>query len=101
MPPHGPGITGATHSHDPQYPDDNWNLYSMLDTTTTALNVTKPSDAVGIFKPFARRFDEQPEIISDADAEIIVIARFTSPVHIRKLMIIGGGEGVHHPSMLK
>ena len=101
MPPHGPGMMGATHSHDPQYPDDNWNLYAMLDPSTTALNVTKPTDAIGIFKPFAHRLMPQPEIISDADAEIIIVARFTSPVHVRKIMVIGGAEESHHPSMLR
>ena len=101
MPPHGPGFLGATHSHDPEFPDDNWNLYSMLEESTTALNVTKPEDAVGIFKPFAHRLNPQPELISDADAEIIVVARFTSPVHIRKLMVIGGQEEGHHPATLK
>lgn len=73
----------------------------MLDPSTTALNVTKPTDAVGIFKPFAHRLSPLPELISDADAEIIVFARFTSPVHIRKLMVIGGGDESHHPAQLK
>lgn len=101
MAPHGPGMTGATHSHDPEFPDDDWNLYTMLDPTSTALNVTKPQDAVGIFKPFARRFQPQPELISDADGEIIVILRFTSPVHVRKIMVIGGRGDEHHPSRLR
>lgn len=30
MPPHGPNVLGATHSHNPQYPDDEWNLYAWL-----------------------------------------------------------------------
>lgn len=30
MPPHGPGMIGGTHSHDPQYPDDDWNLYTHV-----------------------------------------------------------------------
>lgn len=94
---------GATHSHNPEYPDDNWNLYSMIDTTaSTALNVTRPNDAVGIFKPFVHRLTDEPALISDADEEIIVIVRFTSPVHIRKIMVIGGGsDDTQHPSSLK
>lgn len=73
MSPHGPGMTGATHSHNPEYPDDNWNLYSMIETTTaTALNTTRPTDTLGIFKPFALRISNEPELISDADEEIIV-----------------------------
>jgi hypothetical protein len=81
-------MLGAGHSHDPEYPDDDWNLYAMLDRDrTTALNVTNPAQAIGIFKPFAMRLTEQPSIISDADPEILVVAAFTSPVHIRKIMV--------------
>lgn len=104
MPPHGPGMAGAGHSHDPEFPDDDWNLYSMLDPqATTALNVTNPRDTIGIFKPHARRLTAEPMLISDADAQIIVVARFTSPVHIRKIMVIGSGvnEDLNHPSQLK
>lgn len=73
MPPHGAGMCGATHSHSHEYPDDNWNLYSMMDTTAvTALNVTRAGDAPGIFKPFAHRLSTEPELISDSDEEIIV-----------------------------
>lgn len=73
MPPHGPGMYGATHSHNPEYPDDNWNLYSMIESTTiAALNVTRPADAIGVFKPFVHRLLNEPELISDSDEEIIV-----------------------------
>jgi hypothetical protein len=73
MPPHGAGMSGATHSHNPEYPDDNWNLYSMIESTTVAaLNVTRPTDAIGIFKPFVHRLSNEPELISDSDEEIIV-----------------------------
>ena len=70
---------------------------------TTALNVIKPEHTLGIFKPHAMKLNELPEIISDADEEIIVIVRFTSPVHIRKLMVIGSGadDGAHYPSAMK
>lgn len=103
MAPHGPGMSNATHSHDPAYPDDDWNLYSMLEPSlTTALNVTRPEDCIGIFRPFVRRLEPVPVIVSDADEEVIVIARFISPVHIRKMMFIGGGDSPgHHPSTVK
>jgi hypothetical protein len=70
MPPHGPGMIGGTHSHDPEYPDDDWNLYTQVrisclaeltfllfftqldPETTTALNCSQPQDALGIFKVF-------------------------------------------------
>lgn len=101
MAPHGTGFSGTTHSHSEQYPDDTWNLYAMLDPSTTALNVTRPERAIGIFKPFVLRLEEEPQIMSDADAEIIVIARFTSPVHVRRIMIVGGGDPVYHPSQMR
>ena len=95
-------MTGAGHSHNPEYPDDSWNLYAMLDTNlTTALNATNSTDALGVFKPFARRLETNPQLISDADEELMIVAQFTSPVHIRKIMIIGGGENDKHPSQLK
>lgn len=100
--PHGHGMAGASHSHDEKYPDDNWNLYAMLDIQLTrALNVTQPNDVVGIFKPHVLRLQEEPKLISDADAEVIILARFTSPVSIRKIMVIGGSSEQHHPSSLR
>lgn len=103
MAPHGPGMSNATHSHDPEFPDDDWNLYSMLDPAlTTALNATRPTDAIGVFRPFARRLETNPLLVSDADEELMLVARFTSPVHIRKIMVIGGGSSAaHHPAVLK
>lgn len=102
--PHGPGFSGGLHSHNPEFPNDEWNLYSHIDTNlTSALNISNPiSDVLGIFKPFALRTTENPTIYSDADEEAMIIIRFVSPVHVRKLMVIGGGE-THdqHPSMLK
>lgn len=102
MPPHGPGMIGTSHSHDSRFPDDSWNLYSMLDPQTTkGLNISRPNDAIGIFKPHALKLENEPIVISDADAEIIIIARFTNPVSIRKIMVIGGGDDAFHPSVLK
>lgn len=95
-------MVGGGHSHDTKYPDDTWNLYAMLDAdAVTALNVTRPRDTIGIFKPHVHRFDEEPSIISDADAEVIVLITFTSPCSVRKIMIMGGGDEAHHPSRVK
>lgn len=93
---------GAAHSHDPEYPDDTWNLYSMLDSAgTRALNVTRPGDVLGIFKPYVRRLEEEPSLISDADAELILLLTFTSPVSVRKIMVIGGGPAEQHPAQMR
>ncbi len=95
-------MVGAAHSHDVRYPDDTWNLYAMLDTeTTSALNVTRPGDVLGIFKPFVKRLETEPILISDADDEIIIALRFTSPVTVRKLMIIGGPNINQQPARLR
>ena len=59
MPPHGPGFSGALHSHDAEFPDDDWNLYSMIDLEgVKALNATIPEDAARIFKPFVHRLSD-------------------------------------------
>ena len=40
-------------------------------------------------------------MVSDSDEELLIKVFFTSPVHVRKIMVIGGGEEDHHPSHLK
>ena len=66
------------------------------------MNVSRPAEAIGIFKPFVRRLEEQPSITSDGDPEIIVMVTFTSPVNLRKIMVIGGGDPMlNHPRQLK
>ena len=92
MAPHGPGFSGALHSHDAEYPDDDWNLYSMIDRENVVGLNLDGMNAMGVFKAFARRLEELPMIKSDADEEIMVTIRFTSPCHVRKLMFIGGGD---------
>ena len=103
MPPHGPGFSGALHSHDPEFPEDDWNLYSMVDREgIKALNVTLPDEAISVFRPFVRRLDESPAPLeSNCDEEMILVIPFTSPCHIRKLMIIGGGDNEQHPLTVK
>mmetsp|Transcript_5085 Transcript_5085/g.6447 ORF Transcript_5085/g.6447 Transcript_5085/m.6447 type:complete len:209 (+) Transcript_5085:18-644(+) len=97
---HGGGAAGAGHSHDTEYPDDNWNLYQHIDRCEV-LNAVAPCNAAGLFKPFVRRFDAEPFVLSDADEELLIKVTFVSPVHIRKIMVIGGGEEDQHPSSMK
>ena len=48
---HGHGQSGQSHSHDPEHPEDDWNLYALIDADlSTALNVTDVSSALSIFK---------------------------------------------------
>jgi len=50
---HGHGQGGHGHSHDPEHPEDDWNLYSLIDSSlTTGLNVTHQEDVIGVFKVF-------------------------------------------------
>lgn len=103
MPPHGPGMVGALHSHDPEFPDDDWNLYSHLDKEeTTSFNSDEPSQTMNIFRPFVRKLEPEPTLSSDADEELLVSAVFSSPANIRKLMFIGGGlSSSNHPNKVK
>lgn len=103
MPPHGPGFSGALHSHDAEFPDDDWNLYSMVDREgVQALNVTLPDEAISVLRPFVRRLDDLPAPLqSNCDEEMILVIPFTSPCHIRKLMIIGGGDDEQYPLTMK
>jgi hypothetical protein len=102
MPPHGPGFSGALHSHDAEFPDDDWNLYSMIDLEgVKALNATIPEDAARIFKPFVHRLSDTNALQSMCDEEMIIQIPFTSPCHIRKLMFIGSGDDDQHPFTIK
>mmetsp|Transcript_9989 Transcript_9989/g.33955 ORF Transcript_9989/g.33955 Transcript_9989/m.33955 type:complete len:225 (-) Transcript_9989:46-720(-) len=99
---HGPGMAGGSHGHGDNPEEVAYNLYQHLDPErTTALNATVPGDAIGVFKPHARRLEAEPRLLSDADEELLVIASFTSPVHIRRIVIIGSGPEGHHPSYVR
>lgn len=63
MGPHGGSFAGSSHSHSEQYPDDNWNLFCMLDSCT-GYNITRNEDAMGVFKPHARRLEVDPQVVS-------------------------------------
>jgi hypothetical protein len=97
---HGAGMAGAGHSHDSDQPEDSWNLYQHIERVD-ALNATVPADSAGIFKPHAYRLQTEPCLVSDSDEEILIKVSFASPVHIRRIMVIGGGEADHHPSSLQ
>jgi len=43
---HGPGMGGAGHSHDAEFPDDDWNLYQHLDEVRTRTTIKKGTAAV-------------------------------------------------------
>ncbi|CAK0904277.1 unnamed protein product [Prorocentrum cordatum] len=110
----------CAQSHDAEFPDDNWNLYQHIDTESSAvLNATVAGASAGevatrgslaaVLRPHERRFLRQPWLTSDADEELLLVLRFTSPVRVRKILIVGGGgesevegdeELAAHPSRL-
>jgi hypothetical protein len=100
---HGQGIGGAsTDSHDAENPEDAWNLYQHIDQEEiAALNAEEGMTAMSVFKPHARMIETEPKLVSDADEELIIVVPFTSPVHIRRLCVIGSGEEGSHPNYLK
>jgi|TARA_B110000208_G_scaffold168438_1_gene208589 hypothetical protein len=101
--PHGPGAVSNAHSHDPDYPEDNWNLYQHLEPELTRVfNAVRGVAATAVFKPFARRLEAGGDLESDADEELLVLAHFASPVNIRKIMVVGGSDDPErHPCELR
>mmetsp|Transcript_88278 Transcript_88278/g.285752 ORF Transcript_88278/g.285752 Transcript_88278/m.285752 type:complete len:229 (+) Transcript_88278:70-756(+) len=111
----------GAHSHDAEYPDDDWNLYQHVDLeTSAALNASLAGASAGdvasrapvaaVLRPHERRLERQPWLASDADEELLLVLRFTSPVHVRKILVVGGGgeseaegdeELAAHPSRLR
>jgi len=78
-------------SHDPEYPDDAWNLYQHVESSE-ALNCEGEAQSVaaGVLTPHALRFSAERVLKSDSDGEILLRLWFASPVSVRKIMLIGG-----------
>ena len=57
---HGGGAVGGGHSHDEEYPDDNWNLYQHVDRAE-ALNAE--GDAKKVLRPFVRRLETEGSLV--------------------------------------
>ena len=71
---HGSGVLGSAHSHDPENPDDAWNLYQHINQEEISLlNGTEDSTAISVFKPHTRRLEAEPMIASDADEELMIV----------------------------
>ena len=76
---HGGGAVGGSHSHNEEYPDDNWNLYQHVDRAE-ALNAE--GDAKSVLRPFVRRLETDGSLVSDGDEELLVKITFRAPVSL-------------------
>eukprot|EP00310_Coccolithus_braarudii_P018621 CAMPEP_0183356770 /NCGR_PEP_ID=MMETSP0164_2-20130417/45182_1 /TAXON_ID=221442 /ORGANISM="Coccolithus pelagicus ssp braarudi, Strain PLY182g" /LENGTH=203 /DNA_ID=CAMNT_0025530261 /DNA_START=130 /DNA_END=738 /DNA_ORIENTATION=- len=96
----GKGAGTGAHSHDDEYPDDNWNLYQHVERAEV-LNAAAGSDATKVLRPFVRRLETEGSLVSDGDEELLVKLTFLSPVSLRRLMVIGSGDPDTHPARVK
>ncbi|SPO23661.1 uncharacterized protein UTRI_03813_B [Ustilago trichophora] len=86
------GPCGHDHHHDDDShvkPDegDQDLLYSSIDRDRIlTLNETVPGSGASIFKPWDRRLDPLPELVSDADDQLIIHIPFTSSVKLSTLL---------------
>lgn len=105
MPPHNPGDnpnTPANHSHGAA--GDLWNLYALLHGSSTSLNTTHVGDTVAIFKPSSQKMSAEPQLITDIGQELIIQARFSNPVNIKRICIVGGVDAANtatHPARVR
>lgn len=91
-------------SHDEECTEDSWNLYQHIERVE-GLNTSGSGAAPGqIFKPYDRRLDPSPCVLSDVDGEFILKVWFLAPVNIRKLCVASCGDAsglVVHPSSVQ
>ena len=108
---------GGVHSHDDAYPDDDWNLYQHVELAEALNGVMISSGGEGVttswgppnstgkarcvLKPHARRLEQTPALVSDADEQLIVKLQFKVPVSVRKIMIVGAGQSNSHPNSVR
>ena len=77
-------------------------LYSSIDRDhILTLNETVPGSGAGTVKPWDRRTDPQPEVLSDADDQLIIHIPFTSSVKISTLLFRPSSTAEYTPSSLK
>eukprot|EP00931_Biecheleriopsis_adriatica_P043208 TRINITY_DN24711_c0_g1_i1.p1 TRINITY_DN24711_c0_g1~~TRINITY_DN24711_c0_g1_i1.p1 ORF type:complete len:201 (-),score=33.69 TRINITY_DN24711_c0_g1_i1:98-700(-) len=73
-------------------------------------DVATRAPVAAVLRPQERHLERRPWLASDADEELLLVLRFTSPVHVRKILVMGGGgegeseddeELAAHPSRLR
>ena len=74
------------------------SLFSVIHTDgVVGLNEEVDGSAKGVFKPYEDRFDD-PVLVSDADAQLIVHVPFTASVKLQSLVVAGDGPEDSFPS---
>eukprot|EP00928_Gymnodinium_smaydae_P054795 TRINITY_DN38503_c0_g1_i1.p1 TRINITY_DN38503_c0_g1~~TRINITY_DN38503_c0_g1_i1.p1 ORF type:complete len:221 (+),score=48.89 TRINITY_DN38503_c0_g1_i1:65-727(+) len=82
----------CTSSHVEECPVDDWNLYQHIERVE-GLNLSGDgSMAAHIFKPFARKLDPSPFVLSCNDRLFVLKIRFRAPVNLRRLCIASCGD---------
>lgn len=89
---HHSGPCGHSHHDDDSHvtPDsgDQDLLFTSIDRDRIlTLNESTPGSGASIVKPWDRRLDPLPELISDADDQLIIHVPFTSSVKLTTLLL--------------
>mmetsp|Transcript_98567 Transcript_98567/g.226484 ORF Transcript_98567/g.226484 Transcript_98567/m.226484 type:complete len:217 (+) Transcript_98567:58-708(+) len=65
------------------------------------LNAQEPTRGAQILKPHVHRLTDEPSAVSDTDPDLLFKIRFTAPVELKRIMVIGAGDPRHHPSKMR
>ncbi|SJX63249.1 uncharacterized protein SRS1_14073 [Sporisorium reilianum f. sp. reilianum] len=101
------GPCGHSHSHDDDShtkPDegDQDLLFSSIDLSRIiALNELTPNSAAQTIKPWERRSDAEPQVLSDADDQLIIHVPFTSSVKLSTFLFRPASTPELTPSVMK
>ncbi|CDF35918.1 unnamed protein product [Chondrus crispus] len=100
---HGGGCSHEHHDHD--HGEDSggeaWSLYEQIDTNALkCLNEAQPNSLKHVLRPWHQRCDASlPMLVSDADEQLLMCIPFTSPIKLKSICIIGGGD-VENPAKM-
>lgn len=100
---HGHGCSHEHHDH--AHEDDSggeaWSLYEQVDMNALqCLNESVPDSLRHVLRPWHKRCDPSlPQLVSDADEQLLLCIPFVSPVKIKSLCVIGPGD-VENPAKI-
>mmetsp|Transcript_6591 Transcript_6591/g.19966 ORF Transcript_6591/g.19966 Transcript_6591/m.19966 type:complete len:208 (+) Transcript_6591:131-754(+) len=89
------------HSHNAAESGEGWDLYKEVDKERcSALNETEAGSVKNILRPWEKRLDPEPVMVSDADEQLLIFLPFYSAVKITSISVIGSG-GEQNPKTMK